>query len=193
MVSAISASTAAYYNSLPISKGSDWVASTVTAIKNSQSPAGILGALANSGNGVTINSFLSSSAAFANNFAIIAQSNVTGSGSLYAQIASQNQKEAAANKAQEALDALAAEQQMVKPTNTLDSVIYLGDGVTIDTENNILTMSDGSQFDILTGAEVFNSDAIIELGNGSYLNTETNILTLSDGTKIDTVTGLQVS
>ena len=192
-MSTISATTAAYYNSLNIAQGSDWIASTATAKKNALHSAGILGALENSGNGVTINSFLSSSAAFANNFATIAQSAVTGSGAIYAQIAGQNQKEAAAQKTQEALDALTAEQQKVKPGSKLDAFIYLGGGVTIDTTNNILTMSDGSQWDIITGAEVFDSAAIIQLGGGSYLNTETNILTLADGTKIDTVTGLQVS
>ena len=191
-MSAISASTAAYYNSLSISQGSDWIASTATAKKNALHSAGILGALENSGNGATINSFLSNSAAFANNFATIAQTSVTNAGSLYAQIASQNQKEAAAQKTQEVLDALSAEQQKVKPKSNLDAFIYLGDGVTIDTVNNILTKADGSQFDILTGAEYFDPAAIIQLGGGSYLNTSTNILTLSDGTKIDTVTGLQV-
>jgi hypothetical protein len=193
MVSAISSSTAAYYNSLSISKGSDWIASTVTAIKNSQAQAGIIGALANSGNGVTINSFLSSSASFANNFATIAQSNVTNSGSLYAQIASDNQKQAAAKKAQDALDALNAQQQQVQPGTNLDPVIYLGDGVTIDTTSNIMTMTDGTQIDITTGSKVVDPSTIIELGNGSYLNTDTNILTLADGTQIDTVTGLQVT
>lgn len=192
-MSVISASTAAYYNSLNISQGSDWISSTAAAKKAALSSAGILGALENSGNGVTINSFLSSSAAFANNFATIAQSAVTGSGSLYAQIAGENQQAAAEQKTLEALEALNEAQQKVQPTNTLDAFLYLGDGLTIDTENNILTMSDGSQFDILTGAEVFDPASIIQLGNGSYLNTETNILTLSDGTKIDTVTGLQVS
>lgn len=191
-MSAISASTAAYYNSLNIAPGSDWIASTATAKKNALHSAGMLGALENSGKGVTINSFLSSSAAFANNFATIAQSAVTGSGAIYAQIASQNQEQAAAKKTQEVLDALSAEQQKVKPKSNLDAFIYLGDGVTIDTVNNILTKSDGSQIDILTGAEYFDPAAIIQLGGGSYLNTQTNIMTLADGTKIDTVTGLQV-
>ncbi len=191
-MSAISASTAAYYNSLSISQGSDWIAGTVTAIKNSQSPAGILGALANSGNGGTINSFLSSGTNFANNFATIAQTSVTNAGSLYAQIASDNQKTAAQQKTQEALDALSAAQNMVKPGSNLDAVIYLGDGVTIDTAANIMTLTDGTQIDIVTGSEYVDPASIIQLGNGSYLNTDTNILTLSDGTQIDTVTGLQV-
>ena len=192
MTSGISASTAAYYNSLSVSKGSDWISSTATAMKNSLHSAGILGALENSGNGVSISSFLSSSASFANNFATIVQSNVTNSGSLYASIASDNQKKAATKKMQDALDALSAAQQQVKPGTNLDPVLYLGNGVTVDTVNNIMTRSDGTQWDITTGAQVFDSASIIEMGNGSYLNTSTSILTLSDGTKIDTVTGLQV-
>ena len=192
MTSGISASTAAYYNSLSISKGSDWIASTVTAIKNSQSSGGIMGALENSRNGVSISSFLSSSTSFANNFATIAQGAVTGAGSLYASIASDNQKKAAAQKTQDALNALAAAQQNVQPGTNLDPVIYLGNGVTVDTTSNIMTMTNGTQWDITTGAQVFDSASIIEMGNGSYLNTSTNILTLSNGTKIDTVTGLQV-
>jgi hypothetical protein len=191
-MSTISASTAAYYNSLPVSKGSDWIASTVTAIKNSQSPAGIIGALANSGHGGTISSFLSSGTNFANNFATIAQSAVTNAGSLYAQIASDNQKTAAEQKIQDALEALNAAQDMVKPGSNLDAIIYLGDGVTIDTAANIMTMTDGTQIDITTGNVYVDPASIIQIGNGSYLNTNTNILTLSDGTQIDTVTGLQV-
>lgn len=193
MTSGINASTAAYYNSLNISQGSDWIASTVTAIKNSQSSAGILGALENSRNGVSISSFLSSSTSFANNFATIVQTNVTNSGSLYAQIASDNQQKAAAQKTQDALNALAAAQQNVQPGTNLDPVIYLGNGVTIDTTSNIMTMTNGTQIDITTGAKVVDPSTIIEMGNGSYLNTSTNILTLSDGTQIDTVTGLQVT
>ena len=93
---------------------------------------------------------------------------------------------------QTAIDALNTAQNMVQPTNTLDPVLYLGNGVTVDTTSNIMTMTDGTQVDITTGAQVIDSSSIIEMGNGSYLNTSTNILTLSDGTKIDTVTGLQV-
>jgi hypothetical protein len=188
----ISASSAAYYNSLGVSKGSDWLASTVTAIKNSQSSAGILGALANSGNAGTLSSFLSSSQSFANNFATITTSNVTNSGSFYAQIASANQQKAAQAKVQQALQAMSDAQNQVKPHNTLPSFMYLGNGQTLDTDNGILTRNDGTQIDITTGAEIVDPANIIQLGNGSYLNTQTNILTLVDGTKVDNVTGLKV-
>ncbi len=191
-MAAISASTAAYYNSLSASKGSDWLSGAVTAIKNSSNPAGILGALANSGSAGTISGFLGQSSAFANNFATIAQTNVTNYGSYYAQIASGNQQSAVQKKIVQALKALSSAQNQVKPHNTLPSFIYLGNGSSIDTNNNILTKSNGTQIDIATGAEVIDPASIIQLANGSYLNTQTNILTLTDGTKIDTVTGLKV-
>ncbi len=189
----ISASTAAYYNSLSSAgSGTDWIASTITSIKNSKSSAGIMGALASSGNGGTISSFLSQSNSFANNLATIVQTNVTNYGSYYAQLASANQKKAANARLTKVFAALQASQQQVKPHNTLPSFMYLGDGTSLDTDKGILTKSDGTQIDITTGAEIVDSANLIQLGNGSYLNTLTNILTLSDGTKIDNVTGLKV-
>jgi hypothetical protein len=191
MSSEISASTAAYYNSLSISKsGTDWIASTVTAIKNSQQSAGILGALANSGDG-SVSSFLSQSSAFAGNFATIAQTSVTNSGSFYAQIASANQQQAAQQKLQDQLDALNATP--VQPKSLLDPVIYLGDGTTIDTTSNVMTLLDGTKIDVTTGVKVVDPASIIQMANGAYLDTANNILTLSDGTRIDTVTGLKLS
>lgn len=189
----INASTAAYYNSLSTSsKGPDWIANTITAIKNSRNSAGILGALANSGSAGSLSSFLGRSTAFANNFATIAQTNVTNYGSYYAQLASANERERANAKVKEALEALSASQNKVKPKNTLPSFLYIGDGTSLDTDNGILTRSDGTQIDITTGVEIVDPANIIQMGNGSYLNTQTNILTLSDGTKIDTITGLKV-
>lgn len=187
----ISASTAAYYNSLGVPKGTNWLASTETAIKNSQNSAGMLGALANSGGAGTLGSFLSNTKAFANNFATIATMGVTNAGKLYAQMASANQQKAAQAKLQKALDALNTQQQ-VKPQNTLPSIMYLGNGTSLDTNKGILTRSDGTQIDITTGLAIVDSANILKLGNGAYLNTQTNIMTLSDGTEIDTVTGLKV-
>ena len=92
----------------------------------------------------------------------------------------------------EVLQALSDTQNKVKPHNTLPSFMYLGNGTSLDTDNGILTKSDGTQIDITTGAEFVDPANLIQLGNGSYLNTLTNILTLSDGTKIDNVTGLKV-
>jgi hypothetical protein len=193
MTSAISASTAAYYNSLALaSSGTDWIASTVTAIKNSASSAGILGALAGPNDG-SVSSFLSQSSSFAGNFATIAQSNVSNSGSFYAQIAAANQQAAAQKKLQDAFNAMSASQQTVQPKNVLDPIIYLGDGVTLDTDNNILTLSNGDQIDSITGVKIIDPSTTIAMANGAYLDTKNNILTMSDGTQIDTVTGLKIS
>jgi hypothetical protein len=191
----ITAAASAYYNSLgTASSKSDWLSSTETAIKNSQNQAGIMGALnslSRSGGSGSIGSFLSSSKAFAGNFATIAQSTVSKYGSYYAQIANQNQQKAAKKKL---LDALKALNKPKPPQNAkLDPTLFLGNGVTVDTQSNIMTLTNGTQIDITTGAKVVNSADIVQMGNGAYLNTATNIMTLSDGTEIDTVTGLKVN
>ena len=82
---------------------------------------------------------------------------------------------------------------MVQPKNVLDPFIYFPDGSTIDTNSNIMTMPDGTQYDTTTGAKYVDPASIIQMANGAYLNTKTNILTMPDGTQIDTVTGLKVS
>src|SRR4029078_1802314 len=173
---------------------SDWVADTYTAIQNSKSSGGLLGMLdhARHSNG-SLGSTLYSSARTANSFALISQNTVSSAGSLYAQIASQRQKESDAKKLQDALDALSASKQMVQPENKLDPFIYFDDGSSIDTNNNILTTKDGKQIDITTGLEVIDTSSIMQLANGAYLDTKNNILTLPDDTRIDIVTGLKLS
>ncbi len=187
----ISASTAAYYNSLSLGQPG-WLAGAISSIKASQNPAGIMGALANSGNAGSLSSFLSSSKSFSANIATIAQTNVSNYGAYYAQLASANNKRRADDLVRKTLQALQESQQKVKPKNTLPSFMYLGDGTSLDTDKGILTRKDGTQIDIKTGLEIIDPTNIIQMANGSYLNTQTNILTLSDGTKIDTVTGLKV-
>ena len=173
---------------------SDWLADTYTAIQNSKSSGGLLGMLDNArGNDGSLRSFVQSSASAANAFTMISQNTVSSAGSLYAQMASQREKEADAKKLQEALDALSASKQMVQPTNVLDPFIYFDDGSSIDTNSNILTLQDGTQIDITTGLEVIDTSSIMQLANGAYLDTKNNILTLPDGTQIDTVTGLLIS
>jgi hypothetical protein len=173
---------------------SDWLADTYTAIQNSKSSGGLLGMLDNArGNDGSLKSFVKSSASAANAFSLISQNTASSAGSLYAQMASQREKEADAKKLQEALDALSASKQMVQPTNVLDPFIYFDDGSSIDTNSNILTLQDGTQIDITTGLEVIDTSSIMQLANGAYLDTKNNILTLPDGTQIDTVTGLLIS
>lgn len=194
MSSMINSADTSYYRSLynSGSGSANWLASTITNIKNSQNQGGLLGMLANAGDG-SLSSFLNQSSTNATAFATIAQSSVTSASSLIAQIAVQNQRQAAAKKLQEAMASLNATQQAVQPTNTLDPFIYFPDGSNIDTNNNILTMADGTQYDTTTGAKYVDPASIIQMANGAYLDTKNNILTEPDGTQIDTVTGLLVS
>ncbi len=154
--------------------------------------AGMLGTLQDMANG-SLSSFSTQMQASANAFATISQNRVSGSTSLMTQIAAQNLQEQNQKKLQEALDALNSTQQMVQPTNVLDQFIYFEDGSNLDTENNILTRSDGTKIDTVTGAKYVDPSAIVQMPNGGYLNTSTNILTMPDGTQIDIVTGLRVA
>jgi hypothetical protein len=182
-------SSASLFNS-----GSDWVANTLTAIKNSNNTGGLLGMLsAAAGNDGSVNTFLRNSATTANAFATISQSSITNASALIAQLASQNLQKADEKKMQDAFAALTATQKMVPKKNVLDRVIYFADGSTIDTNSNIMTRADGTQYDTLTGAKYVDPASIIQMASGAYLDTKNNILTMSDGTKIDTVTGLKVS
>jgi len=170
------------------SSSSNWLADTMTAIQNSQSPSGILGALQNSKS----SSFVQTANA-ANAFATIAQGSVTNATQLIVQIEAQRLSQENAKKVQDALNALQQTQQMVQPKNVADAVIYLGNGATLDTNSNILTQSDGKQYDALTGAPYVDPASIVQLANGAYIDTANNIMTLPDGTRIDTVTGLTIT
>ena|ERR1051325_3744663 len=194
MSSVISASSPADYYSAVFSASSskNWIGDTITAIQNSQTSGGILGALASGGDG-SIDSFLGQSSTNANNIALISQNNVTSAGAFYAQLASQAQQQRQQEKLQKVADALSQLQNTVQPKNVLDPVIYLPDGTTIDTASNIMTRPNGTQYDVTTGAKYVDPADVIQMANGADLNTKTNILTLGDGTQIDTVTGLKVS
>jgi len=193
MTSVVSASSSTDYYSSIFTAGpsANWIGDTITAIQNSATQGGILGALASSGDG-SINSFLGQSSTNASNLALISQNNVTNASAFYAQIASQNQKQRSAEALQKVFKALQESQNQVKPQN-VNPFVYLSDGSTIDTETNIMTRADGTQYDITTGAKYVDPADVIQMANGAYLNTKTNILTLGDGTQIDTVTGLKVS
>src|SRR5579864_9461122 len=176
------------------SGATNWLADTITAINNNQNQGGLLGMLQNATTADgSINSFLGQSSNTANAFATISQTSLTNASSLVAQMAATNMQQAYAKKLQDALNQLTAKQQEVQPKNTLDPLIYFPDGSTIDTTSNILTETDGTQYDITTGLKYVDPASIVQLGNGAYLNTSTNIMTMADGTQIDTVTGLIVS
>jgi hypothetical protein len=170
-----------------------WLNDALNSIQNQNNAGGLLGMLQNSGGGGSVSSFLASSATTAGQFALISQNSVTNTSSLVAQIAAQNAQQANSQKLQDSIDALSSTQQMVQPTNVLDPTIFFADGSTLDTNSNILTMSDGTQIDTTTGAKVVDTSSLIQMANGAYLDTANNILTMPDGTQIDTVTGLKVS
>jgi hypothetical protein len=167
-----------------------WIVSAMAASQSSL--GGVFGALT-SGNDGSIGSFLGQASGYANTFANISQNTVSSSTNFYAQIAAQNQAMQQQQQLQQALTDLANQQAMVQPQNTLDPFIYFANGSSLDTTNNILTMSDGSQIDTTTGLPYVNPANIVDLGGGSYLNSSTNVITLADGTKIDAVTGLKVT
>lgn len=171
-----------------------WIGDTFTAIQNESSSAGIMGALQSmSASHGSASSLISQTKSAANNFSLISQSSVTNTSSFYAQIAAQNQSDQANQQLQKALDSLTKQQQMVQQKNTLPSVIYFSNGSSLDTNSQIMTMTDGTQYDVTTGAKYVDPADILEMANGAYLNTSTHIMTMSDGTQINTITGLQVS
>src|SRR3569833_4122662 len=92
---------------------------------------------------------------------------------------------------EDALSGLQQTQSMVQQKNTLDPLIYFSDGSYIDTNSNILTMQDGTQYDTTTGLKYVGPASVVDLGGGSFLNTSTNVMTMADGTQIDMVTGLK--
>ena len=178
---------------LSADRANSWLGDAFSSIQNQNNAGGLLGMLQHSGGDGSISSFLGSSATTAGQFALISQNSVTNTSSLVAQIAAQNAQQANSQKLQDSIDALSSTQQMVQPTNVLDPTIFFADGSTLDTNSNILTMSNGTQIDTTTGAKVIDTSSLIQMANGAYLDTANNILTMPDGTQIDTVTGLKVS
>ena len=79
------------------------------------------------------------------------------------------------------------------PAKQLDPFIYFQDGSSIDTANNVLTMSNGTQIDTTTGLQIIDQSSRIDMANGAYLDTKNSILHMSDGTQIDTVSGLKIT
>lgn len=169
----------------------NWLADAMTSIKNSQNPGGLIGMLQNAGNG-SVSSFLSATSAFANNMATITTSNVTNTSSFYAQLASQALQKRQDEQMQKMITELQRQQNTVKPKNVLDTYIYFDNGASLNTDTNVMTMSDGTQIDAITGVKVIDPSYMIQMPNGAYLDTKNNILTMPDGTEYDTVTGLKI-
>lgn len=176
--------------SISSTSSTNWIAS---AMASSQSSLGGIFDALTSGSDGSISSFLGSASGYANTFASISQNTVTSATNFYAQIASNNQQNQQQQQLQQALTQLQDQQNMVQPQNTLDPFIYFANGSSLDTNNNILTMPDGSQIDTTTGLPYVDPADVVDLGGGSFLNTNTNVITLANGTQIDSVTGLKVN
>lgn len=179
-----------------VAGATDWVATTMANIKNSEQQGGLLGMLSNAAatNGDSASlKFLKNSQSAANMFATISQSATTSYSALIAKQASARQQKAQAKQLEDAFKSLQDTQKMVSLKNVLDPFIYMPDGSNIDTTSNIMTMANGDQYDIKTGAKYVDPSMVIQMANGSYLDTKNNILTMADGTRIDSVTGIKLS
>ena len=177
------------------SANSNWIADTITAIKNEQNEGGLLGMLDNAGGDGSINSFLGQSSNTANAFATISQTSITNAGSLIAQIAcEQSAAGGRAKSCKTALDQSAAQQQMVQPKSMLDPVHLfprrIDDRHGQQHHDRCRTARNTIR---RPGRSTWIPRRSMQLGNGAYLNTKTNIMTMADGTQIDTITGLTVS
>jgi hypothetical protein len=194
-VSSLSTTSSAVFGATSAGQ-TNWLQDTMNNIKNSETQGGLLGMLSNAAagnNDGSTSSFLTNSISAANGLATIAQSTVTSYSSLIAQMASARQQKAQAQKLDDAMKSLQDTQNMVAKKNVLDSFIYMPDGSYIDTANSIMTMLDGTQYDVTTGAKYVDPSMIIQMANGSYLDTKNNILTMADGSRIDSVTGIRLS
>jgi hypothetical protein len=194
-VSSLSATSSAVFGATS-SGQTNWLQDTMNNIKNSETQGGLLGMLSNAAagnNDGSTNSFLTNSISAANGLATIAQTSVTSYSSLIAQQASARQQKAQQQKLTDAMTSLQQTQSQVQAKNVLDPTIFMPDGSTIDTTNNIMTMANGDQYDITTGAKYVDPSMIIQMANGSYLDTKNNILTMADGSRIDSVTGIRLS
>jgi hypothetical protein len=184
-----SISSAAYYSAVP-----NWLEDAFTSIQNEKkNNGGLMGMLRNSGGDGSIKSYLKRSVNNANAFALISQNGTSNAVSLITQLAAQNMERENEKQMKKVMADLEASHNRVKEKNVLDSVIYFNDGSTIDTNSNIRTTPDGTQYDTITGALYVDPTSIVQMANGAYLDTKNNSLTLPDGTRIDTVTGLKIA
>jgi hypothetical protein len=174
----------------------NWLKEAQESLAAAENAGGLMGSLqaaaAPGGGDGSIKTFLANSQNNANSFALISSSTAQASFNLISQMAST----AAQKRSDEQIAMLQKLNPMpvnYNPPKTLDPVIYFDDGSSLDTDKNILTMSDGKQIDTTTGQAYIEPGSLIQMANGAYLDTKNNILTMSDGTKIDTVTGLVIT
>ncbi len=177
---------------LASSTAPNWLQEAQESLIASASAGGMIGALQNAKNPGSLKSFLNKSLNNAMGFALISQGTLEASISLAGQMGAQALQKRIAERTE------AAQEQSRPPKNWtppqgLDSTIYFGDGSSLDTTRDILTLSDGTQIDTKTGNEYVDELSVIRMANGSYLDTQSNILHLADGTKIDTITHLVIA
>jgi hypothetical protein len=179
--------------SIASATASNWLKEAQESLAVAANPGGLMGALQNSRNANgSIKSFLAGSQKMAAGFALTGLDTLESARILTLQQAD----EAFQKRTDERLAALLKQSQQPEnytPSQGLDTFIYFADGATLDTVNNIYTMSDGKQIDATTGNEYVDESALIRMANGAYLDTKNNILVMANGTKIDTITGLIVS
>ena len=170
----------------------NWLKEAQESIAATENPGGLMGMLQDSRYPASIKNFLSKSQETASNLALMAQSSAQAQSTLSLQMSDSAQQKLQQEKIA-MLVKLNPQQSNYNPPAQLDPFIYFEDGSSIDTANNIMTMSNGTQIDTTTGMQIIDHSSIISMANGAYLDTKNNILTMSDGTKIDTVTGLKVT
>jgi hypothetical protein len=170
----------------------NWLKEAQESIAASENPGGLLGTLQDARSGSSLKAFLAKSQNAATNLALINQGTASSQNQLTLQLADAAQQRRMQEKLALA-QKLNPQQTNFNPPTQLDPFIYFQDGSSIDTQNNILTMANGTQIDTTTGLQIIDQSSIISMANGAYLDTKNNILTMSDGTKIDTVTGLKIT
>jgi hypothetical protein len=171
---------------------SNWLKEAQTSLAAAEAPGGMMGALQDARSGSSIKAFLAKSQNNSYNLAQISQSSQTAAGALAAQMsAATNQK--LRDERVALAQKMNPQQTNYNPPAELDPIIYFENGGSFDTARNILTMSDGKQFDTTTGLPYHDPNTIISMANGAYLDTKNNILTMSDGTQMDTITGLKIT
>ncbi len=166
-----------------------WLGDAENSILQSQNSSnGLIGMLQGAADG-TGTSITDAS----NMFASISSDSNTASVNFYVQLAAQRQQQEQADQIQKLQDQMQQQASMVQPTNVLPSTIYLDNGTSLDTTTNILTMQDGTQYDVTTGALYVDPSQVQQLPGGGWIDMKNNIMHTPSGMQIDTVTGLTIA
>ncbi len=170
-----------------------WISTVWDAGKSATESTGMMGALQSASSKTnapgSLASFFASQQSNALTLSSISQTSVTSVTALAIQMADAALQKRVSERAAEA----AKHNVPMIPAEPLgERFMYFENGSSLDTEQNILTLSTGKKINTLTGADWVDPASIINFANGSYLDTANNILTMANGTKINTITGLTV-